>query len=206
MPKRTSNGFTLVEMMIAIGIASIISVMAVPSMNSSFDKKRVTKSAEMLYENLQLARSESITRFRQVHVRFNSNGSTWQYGVSQNILCDLTKTDPTVANANACLLVVDDGDGNVDDGSATIDSQDTILYRFTQANVQGVSMALDSMPANNQITFDPARGTALGAATITLQSEQGFKMRLIVGVLGRIRLCSPAGAGHVGGYSSDACV
>jgi len=206
MPNRTNKGFTLVEMMIAIGIASIISVMAVPSMNSSFDKKRVTKTAEMLYDNLQLARSESISRFRQIHVRFNSSGSNWQYGVSQNILCDLTQTDPTAANANACLLVIDDGDGIVDDGSGTQDAQDTVLYRFTQANSKGVSMALDTMPANNQVTFDPVRGTALGAATITLQSEKGFKMRLMVGVLGQIRLCSPAGAGHVGGYSSDGCV
>jgi len=206
MSKHTNNGFTLVEMMIAIGIAAIIAVMAVPSMNSSFDKKRVTKSAETLYANLQLARSESIARFRQVHVRFNTTGSTWQYGVSQNALCDLTQTDPTVGNGNGCLLVVDDGDGTVDDGTATVDAQDTVLYRFTQAETQGVNMTLDTIPANNQITFDPTRGTALGAATITLQSEQGFKMRLIVGVLGQVRLCSPAGAGHVGGYSSDACV
>ncbi len=206
MPKYTSKGFTLIEMMITIGVASIITVMAVPSMNSSFDKKRVTKAAETLYENLQLARSEAITRFRQVHVRFNSSGSIWQYGVSQNALCDLTQTDPSVGNANACLLVVDDGDGNVDDGSATIDSQDAVLYRFTQAEYTDVRMTFDTMPTNNQITFDPARGTALGAATITLQSAEGFKMRLIVGVLGQVRLCSPAGAGHVGGYSSDACV
>ncbi len=206
MHSHTNNGFTIVEMMIAIGIASIIAVMAVPSMSSSFDKKRVTQSAEKLYANLQLARSESIARFRQVHVRFNTTGSTWQYGVSQNALCDLTQTDPTVSNGNGCLLVVDDGDGTVDDGTATVDSQDTVLYRFTQADTQGVNMTLDTVPANNQVTFDPTRGTALGAATITLQSEQGFKMRLMVGVLGQVRLCSPAGAGHVGGYSSDACV
>lgn len=206
MSKQLNNGFTLIELMLVIAIVAIVAVLAVPSFNSSFDRKRVSGAAEKLYENLQLARSESITRFRQIHVRFNTTGSTWQYGVSQNAICDLTQTNPTAANANACLLVVDDGDGNVDDGTATIDAQDTVLYRFTEAEHAGVTLALDTIPANNQVTFDPTRGTALGAATITLQSEKGYKMRLIVGVLGQIRLCSPAGAGHVGGYSSDACV
>jgi type IV fimbrial biogenesis protein FimT len=199
------KGFTLVELMITLVVLGLIATMAVPSMTSFFDKRRVIEAAEDLYANVQIARTEAIKRSDSVYMRFNSSGSTWQYGLSQNDLCDLTKTDPTEASANACVLVVDDGDGTIDDGTATIDSADTVLNRFTNADYTDVSMTLTSMPnGNNQIEFLPNRGTAANA-TITLQSDDGKQMRVIVGLLGQVRLCSPAGNGHIDGYSSDGC-
>jgi type IV fimbrial biogenesis protein FimT len=206
MPLRKNFGFTLVELMMTLVVFFIIANMAVPSMRSQMDKREVIAAAEALYSNISLARTEAITRSRNVHIRFNADGSTtWQYGVSQNDLCDLTKTDPTVANANACVLVADDGDGTIDDGTATIDSGDTVLYRFTNSEFDNVAMTLATMPASNQLTFDYKRGISNGTPSISLQSEHGYKMRVIVGLLGQIRLCSPAGNGHVNGYSSDGC-
>ena len=199
------KGFTLVELMITLVVLGLIATLAVPSMTSFFDKRRVIEAAEDLYANVQIARTEAIKRSDSVYMRFNSAGSSWQYGLSQNDLCDLTKTDPTEASANACVLVVDDGDGVIDDGTATIDSADTVLNRFTNGDYNEVSMTLTSMPnVNNQIEFQPNRGTAENAS-ITLQSEGGKQMRVIVGLLGQVRLCSPAGSGHIDGYSSDGC-
>jgi type IV fimbrial biogenesis protein FimT len=202
--QKKHTGFTLVEVVVTLSIIGIIATMAVPSMSSYFDKRRVIEAAEDLYSNLQLARSEAIARSSTIHARFNTTGADWQYGISQNDLCDLTKTDPTVANANACVLVVDNGDGNIDTGDATTDSADLILHRYEDEDYTDISMTLNSIPANNQIDFDPVRGTAANA-TITLQSSGGYQMRLIVGVLGQIRVCSPSGAAHVNGYSSDGC-
>lgn len=199
------KGFTLVELTIALAILAIISTLAVPAMTSFFDKRRVIEAAEDLYANVQLARTEAIARSRPVYIRFNSTGAVWQYGVSQIEDCNLAKTDPTEANASACVLVVDDGDGTIDDGTATIDAADVVLNRYTNNNYTNVSMALTAMPnVENQIEFLPNRGTAANA-TITLQSEDGKQMRVIVGLLGQVRLCSPAGAGHIDGYSSDGC-
>ena len=109
-----------------------------------------------------------------------------------------------MAEDSRCVLVVDDGDGTIDDGTATIDSSDTILHRFSSDDYTGIIMTLNTIPASSQIDFDPVRGTAANAS-ITLQSSQGYKMKLIVGVLGQIRVCSPAGTAHVTGYSSDGC-
>ena len=197
-------GLTLIELMITLVILAILTSLAAPSMSTHFEKKRVIATAEDLYGILQKARSESIARSSEVYVKFNDTapGATWQYGLSRNAGCNLAKTDPTEANANACVLIVDDGDGTLDDGTATIDSSDLILYRFTNVDYAGVSM---NEASNTEITFDPKRGTASPATNIELESAAGYKIRLKVNILGRVRICSPSGAGYISGYNSASC-
>lgn len=210
----TSSGFTLIELLITLAIFSIILSFAVPSMSSFSDKRHVVGAAEDLYSNLRLAKMESLARSTFIFVRFNSSNTTWTYGISQNPNCTLTVTDPTAAGA--CLLVVDDGDGIVDGvtdpnsntNAVWTDADDRVLYRFTESDYNNVTMTLTNVPnnanGNPEISFEPIRGTA-SIASILLQSPGGRQMRITVGVLGQIRLCSPAGNVHVGGYSSVGC-
>lgn len=200
------NGFTLVELMVTLAVLAILASIALPSMGSFFDKRRVIETAEELYGNMQQARMESISRFRTVYVKFSgaAPGATWQYGVSTNADCDLTQTNPATAGVNACVLAVDDGDGNLDDGSGAIDSADLVLQRFTSSDHTNVSI---SSVSNLEIAFDPQRGTA-EAGAITLQSEGGYAMKITTNALGQVRICSPESSGgikHVDGYSSSGC-
>lgn len=204
---KSVNGFTLVELMVTLAVAAILASIALPSMTSFFDKKRVIETAEELYGNMQQARMESISRFKRVYVKFNDNapGTAWQYGVSINADCDLSQTNPATAGVNACVLPVDDGDGNLDDGSGNIDSADLVLYRFTSSTHTNVSITSVS---NTEIAFDPQRGTA-EAGEIVLKSADNYTMKVITNALGQIKICSPNDDGsstrHVGGYSSSGC-
>ena len=206
------KGFTLMELMIALSVLAIITTLAVPAMTGFFDKRRVIEAAEDMYSSIQLARVEAISRSALTFVHFGTISGSWVYGVSINRDCDLTKTDPTEDNADACLMVIDDGDGVIDDGTATIDDGDVVLYRYAASDYTNVSMTINQSPnTDNQIVFDPHRGiikeldSGVSAVVITLQSELGRQMRLMIGMLGGVRLCSPSGSGHVAGYSSDGC-
>lgn len=191
------QGFTLVELMVTLSVVAIIAVMAAPSFNTFFDKRRVIDAAEDLYLNMQKARSEAITRNTDIYMRFHQSAGGWQYAISQELDCNLTITDPT--NAAACILIIDDGDGN------PTENEDRVLHRYTNNDYTDVSMALAFVPSN--LTFDPVRGTTntTGTTTITLTSAGGKQLRIKVGILGQLRLCSPSGSGHIDGYSSNGC-
>jgi len=82
-----SKGFTLVELMITISIASILLAVAVPSYQSLMRESRLTTQANELMTALHYARSEAIKRGMRVTIcksadgaSCTTNGSNWQDG------------------------------------------------------------------------------------------------------------------------------
>ena len=199
---RRAKGFTLVELIITLVVMSLLLTQAVPAMGRFLDSKRLISAAEQAYSHLQLARMEAIARSRTMSANFSADGSTtWQYGVSHNATCDLTTT--TVTDANACVVVTDDGDASVDPGDGSVDTGDLVLMRFSDADHDRVSMGTANFASGNtQIQFDPVRGTAT-AGDISFTSEGGKQLKVKVGTLGQIRVCSPDGS--MPRYSTASC-
>jgi type IV fimbrial biogenesis protein FimT len=191
-----TSGLTLMELMIAVAILGIIISLSMPSFSSFRETQRLIGAAEQVYGHLQQARTESIARNVPVFVNFATDGSAeWVYGMSSvNSLCDLTQTTPTVADA--CVVIVDDGDG-------VVNSSDFVLMRYDSDAFAGVQMSRSNFTSgNSQIEFEPVRGMA-SAGQIDLAIAGGDQLRIRVSRLGRVTLCSPSGS--VGTYSSTGC-
>lgn len=201
--KRAARGFTLLEIMITLAIMGIVLAIGIPSMSTFIDAKRLVGATEQVYEHIQQARLESIARSVPFYANFNADGSaTWQYGISATNNCDLTQTANT--GASACVMVVDDGDGSVHGIGGVNDTGDLMLTRFTSTDYTGITMAIDFGGAT-QIGFDNLRGTVQGGAggDVTLTSAEGKQLKVKVGALGQLRICSPDGS--VPGYSTASC-
>ncbi|WP_292966998.1 GspH/FimT family pseudopilin [Nitrosomonas sp.] len=86
MTETNSKGFTLVELMITISIASILLAVAVPDYQSIMRESRLTTQANELMTSLHYARSEAVKRGIRVTICKSSdsasctNGSNWQDG------------------------------------------------------------------------------------------------------------------------------
>ena len=130
-------------------------------------------------------------------------------GISVNAACDPD------AGTN-CYIIQDDGDGTVDgvdvdlDGvldAGETDAGDRVTKILTSLDYEGAHMTATpsfvGTTTGPEITFDSVRGTTADArqGTIFMQSVDGLQMRVGVGVLGQISLCSPAGVTtKVSGY------
>ena len=74
--KREQGGFTLLELMVTLAVASILAVIALPSFRDLLRKNQVSSANNALLADLSYARSEAITRGNIVSICPSSDGAT----------------------------------------------------------------------------------------------------------------------------------
>ena len=188
------TGFSLVETMSVMAITAVLLSNAIPYIGNYYDKKRLIAAAEMMYGELQIARSEAIARSSDIYVKFNIDGSdNWSLGLSTTSGCDPTHG---LLEPRPCYLVIDDGDG-------VTTAADRVLKRTSSAEYPGIKVTNVTF-GSDQAKFDYVRGTAK-AGSIKLESANGYRLKLVTGLIGRVRICSPAGTAYVNGYNYQNC-
>ena len=193
MPNKHS-GSSIVELTSVVAIVAVLVSSAVPAVEGYYDKKRLIAAAEMVYSQLQKARSEAIARSEDVYVQFNvDDGQDWSLGLSTNTGCN---PDHTLDDSNPCFLTVDDGDEVAGDG-------DRVLQTETSKDFPGIRMAGVTFNSDSA-KFDYVRGTGK-AGSVKLESAGGYRLKVITSLIGRVRLCSPSGDAHVAGYPTKSC-
>ena len=81
MMKKMSKGFTLIELMISVVVASILLTVAVPNFFSMIQNNRMSATANSLVSALNFARSEAVRRGGTVRVCNTTNATTCANGV-----------------------------------------------------------------------------------------------------------------------------
>lgn len=94
-PKQHS-GFTIIELMIAVAVVGILTMLALPSMKDSILTQRVKAAANEAHISLLLARSEAIKR--NANIDINRTGTTWDLGWTV-----VTQAGGTVLNTTPAL-------------------------------------------------------------------------------------------------------
>jgi type IV fimbrial biogenesis protein FimT len=84
MPRKRQNGFTLIELMVAIAVLAILLAIGLPSFQGTLRSSRVTGTSNELLTALTLARSEAIRSTRGAGLCASANGTacggTWNDG------------------------------------------------------------------------------------------------------------------------------
>ena len=176
---KKSSGFSLIELLITLGILIITLTIALPGFREFFDRERLINATEEVYGMLQKARMESMARSDEMHVNFASDTNSWSYGLREGTPCDQTIDDPALASA--CVIEIVNGD-------TVVDVNDKVMMR--QTNEPHPDIELSSTITNFE--FDPIRGTATAGA-LTLPSAMDKKLQVKVMPLGNISVCTPDG-------------
>lgn len=144
---RTPGGFTLLELMVALAVASVLVVVAVPSFRDLLRRNQVSSANNALLADLGYARSEAITRGSIVSICPSSDGTTCSVGTQAY---------------ESGWLVYTYTPGNAVAGTAYDDSKKTtnLLLRYTMAR-NGASIEADS----DDIVSFGSQGQTLPAGT-----------------------------------------
>jgi len=73
--KQQNSGFSLIELMVTIGIFAILVAMAAPSFNNIMADNKLTSARDNLISALQFAKTEAISRNTEVAICPSTNGT-----------------------------------------------------------------------------------------------------------------------------------
>lgn len=139
-PRRVGRGVSLVESLVAVGIAAVVVGLAAPAMATLQQRERLRSVAALLETDIVHARSWAVARNRSARLDFD--GST----------CWVLHAGP----AGDCRC---DGAGSANCGSGR-------PWRVSEIGDSGVAVASNSA----SLTFDPVRGTVTPTATVRVRA------------------------------------
>ncbi len=81
------QGLTLIELLVSLGILTVLLTVALPSYQQLINKTRLVNLTQLLVEDLKLARQYSLTRGQRYYFRVSDSASTLCWGISERSDC-----------------------------------------------------------------------------------------------------------------------
>lgn len=175
MHGQNSKGFTLIELMVVIGVIAILTAVAMPSYRDLMDNYRVRQAGEDVISLISNARTGAVKLHRQVNVSFTT-GASWCAGANAAV-------EPTggalAGTAAACDCA--------SPSTCVLGTLGTERAAIPSGKHPGVTMAT----ATNGLVFNGVSGvtTGLTGSTVTLTSPLNkFTATVTVTPLGQSNL------------------
>ena len=205
MRVKGQSGFTLIELMVALAVLTVLALVAAPSFNDLIEKSRLRGATDDVVNLLNTARASAMKLQRDVNVSV-SGTSTWCAGA-------LSASDPAnvgdpVPAATACdctagTCTVGGLPALVSSGSYT-----GVTISNVSATGSGTSTGIEYVSSASGITFNSKFGALDLSALPTnpllrVNSKSGkYFTQISVSPLGQTYVCVPSGSTFVAGYPS----
>ncbi|MDB5968800.1 MAG: type secretory pathway, pseudopilin PulG [Hydrocarboniphaga sp.] len=179
------HGYTLLEALTVVAVLGVLLAASLPSFHDAGLRSTLKSAADRLRSDMGEARTTARERAQFVYLSFvrASDGASWCWGLSLAPSCDCRLDDRSAAAF--CF---------VDRDAASASP----LPRFVRSSDYR-SVLLDALPLGGSLRFSPVRPDLVAGNISFSAAGSGETLRVVVSSLGRLRLCSPAGAHAVPG-------
>jgi type IV fimbrial biogenesis protein FimT len=164
------EGFTLIELMIAVAILVIVLVIAVPSLQGFIQDNKQKVTRDLLANSLMVAQQEAI----------RSNLSTYVCPTSSGTTCE------AAWGANMGWLVFRD-----DDRNATLSDTSQIIASYPKAKAAKINFSATGS-SSPLLRFFPTGHALAGVLTVCAPSNDYQDQRISVTRMGRIEYATPS--------------
>lgn len=175
-PRRAQRGFTIIEVMVAIGLLAILMTLGLPQYFTYLQNQQIRTYAEGVQGGLQLARAEAVSRNLPGGVQFILAGSDWQV---------VAPVPPPIGGTE--VVRQQSGTERTANITATVSPAGNTTVTFNGLG----RVASPALAANTRLWIDvrnPKGGTCM-------EDDASSSMRCLaitVSQSGQIRMCDPA--------------
>jgi len=180
--KGRSSGFTLVELMVTLAVATILLVLATPSFVDMIDKARLKGVVDSSVDLIKDARAEGVKHNRSVAVAFAGTSAAWCVGA--------TAAGETAVTAGNAIPAVAACDCSSDPSKCTIGGQQKLISSAANNGVAIDSAAL-SFAFDGRLGAMSPLPAAPKVATFSSPRKM-FDLKMTVTPLGQVSLCVPS--------------
>jgi prepilin-type N-terminal cleavage/methylation domain-containing protein len=162
---RKSQGFSIPELMIVVGISTIILSVALPSVTNFTKAYRLTSDLRGIAAQIHLARMRSASDFTKAEVYFDTTNSTYQV----RVWSQTAGTWVAEGGAQPLSQGMAFGYGSLTTsagGQATIAQTTQIIF-----NSRGFSVDGSGSPTGNSVVYFTNNSGAYGAVSVSVAGE-----------------------------------
>jgi prepilin-type N-terminal cleavage/methylation domain-containing protein len=162
--RRYETGFTLIEVMVVIGIIAILAGAAIPGFSAWLPRYRLKSAVQDLYSNMQLAKMNAVRTGQNSIITFNPGSGTY------------TKADGTLVTLSDYGSGIEYGRGNATQGVGGEPFGDFVTY-VTPDNVASFNSRGMGNNVGNGYVYFTVRDKDLAYAVGSLSSGVVFLRR-----------------------------
>jgi len=177
-PGLPAAGFTLTELLLVAALAAVLLTTALPSFQSFLLRRHLNGQSAQWLADLQFLRASAAGRQSALRLTWlhNDAGSGWAIHDGA---------------ADACQPATTSGSSGISGSSDPITcATGTLLLRSVWLPANG-RVGVQANVASMRI--DPRQGTLSPTGSWELVAADGTRLRHVVNLLGRVRVCAPAG-------------